>query len=461
MEENVKIELEGQKGKLENPMGYAPIFPLIVKMSLPSIFAMLISALYNIVDSIYVARLSEAALSAVSLVFPIQLLIIAVSVGTGVGLISLISRRLGEKNIIAADSAANHGIILSSIEYIIFLLFGILGSSWFCSSFSTDPNLVEPATAYCKIVCIGSIFIFNAIAAERSMQACGNMLLPMICQVLGSITNIVLDPIMIFGKYGCPAMGVAGAAYATIIGQFVSMVASYLFFTKGKFPVKLNFRGFKYNKQTVKDIYQVALPAMVMQSITAVTTICLNKILISFSDTAVAVLGAYFKLQSFVFMPVLGLNQGVMPIMGYNYGARNKKRLLATLKDSLILAVSIMIVGLIVFQLLPDKILLLFEPTEAMMTMGCKALRTISWCFPFAAMSIMPGALFQATAHGTYSMICSILRQIVLIIPIAYILSRFMGVDGVWLSYVCAEGAALIYSWVMVSYLYKKEIKNL
>ena len=462
MEENVKIEVDSKGRKLENPMGYAPLFPLIMKMSLPSMFAMLISALYNIVDSIYVARLSEDALSAVSLVYPIQLLNIAVCVGTGVGLSSLISRRLGEKRLDDAENAVNHGLVLANLEYLVFLLFGIFGSGWFCRAFSTDAALVEPATTYCTIVCIGSVFIFNALAAERSMQACGNMLYPMFSQVIGSVVNIILDPIMIFGYFGCPAMGVKGAAIATVIGQACSMIASYIFFNiKDKFPIKMHLKEFKFDLQTVKDIYEVALPAMVMQSITAITTIAQNKILIGFSSTAVAVLGAYFKLQSFAFMPVLGLNQGVMPIMGFNYGARNKKRLLDTLKDSLILAVGIMIFCLLIFQLLPDKILLLFKPSEEMMTMGCKALRTISWCFPFAALSIIPGAMFQATAHGIYSMICSILRQIVLIIPIAYFLSKVIGVDGVWLSYVLAEGSALIYTWIMVIRLYKREIKNL
>ncbi|MDO5331926.1 MAG: MATE family efflux transporter, partial [Bacillota bacterium] len=333
MEENVKIELDSKGRNLENPMGYAPLFPLIMKMSLPSIFAMLITALYNIVDSIYVARLSEDALSAVSLVYPIQLLVIAISVGTGVGLLSLVSRRLGEKRLDDAENAVNHGLILANLEYIIFLLFGIFGSAWFCQVFSSDPSLVEPATAYCTIVNVGSIFLFNELAFDRSMQACGNMVYAMFAQVAGSVTNIVLDPIMIFGLLGCPALGVAGAAYATVIGQFVAMVVSFVLFnfTK-KFPIKLHLKDFKFDWQVVKDIYQVALPAMVMQSITAVTTMAQNKILIEFSSTAVAVLGAYFKLQSFAFMPVLGLNQGVMPIMGYNYGAKNKKRLLNTLK---------------------------------------------------------------------------------------------------------------------------------
>ncbi len=455
-------ELKPQaKTGYSNPMGYAPIMPLIIKMSVPSMFSMLIQALYNIVDSIYVAQLSETALSAVSLVYPIQLLLAAVSVGTGVGLSSLISRRLGEKRIDAAQNALNHGIIIANLEYLLFLLFGIFGSNLFCQAFSKDPALYTPAATYCTIVSVGAVFIFNALAGERIMQSCGNMIYPMICQLIGSITNIILDPIMIFGKYGCPAFGVAGAAYATVIGQLFSMIASYVFLHIGNFPIKISFKKFKFLKQTVLDIYEVALPAMVMQAITSVTTICQNKILIGFSETAVAVLGAYFKLQSFVFMPIFGLNQGVMPIMGFNYGARNKKRLLTTLKDALLLAVGIMIIGLLVCQLIPDRLIMMFEPSDEMMEMGVNALRIISICFPFAAMGIIPGAMFQATAHGMISMINSILRQIVVIIPAAFLLSRTFGVSGVWMSYPCAEIVSLVFVWSMFYRLYKKELKNL
>jgi len=445
----------------KNPMGYAPILPLIFKMSIPSIFAMLISAIYNIVDSIYVAQLSETALSAVSLVFPVQLMNVAIVVGTGVGISSLISRRLGEKRVDAAQNAVNHGILICNLEWIIFLLFGLFGSMPFCRIFAESGPLVEQAATYCKIVCIGSLFVFNAQSCERIMQSCGNMLFPMLAQLSGSITNIILDPIMIFGKFGCPAMGVAGAAYATIIGQFVAMVACYLFLHFGNFPVQINFKNFKFHGQTVKDIYQVGIPAMVMQAISSVTTLFLNKILIGFSETAVAVYGVYFKLQSFAFMPIFGLNQGVMPIMGFNYGAKNKKRLLNTLKDAMIMAVSFMIVIMLVFQIFPEQLLSMFNPSEELLSMGTKALRIISICFPFAAIGIIPGAMFQATAHGTISMYNSILRQLVVIIPAAYILSKLVGVNGVWWSYPCAEIMSLAFTTIMFIRLYNKELKHL
>lgn len=468
MENNVNFEAENasavngnQPNKTENPMGFAPLLPLIAKMSLPSIFSMLIQALYNIVDSMYVAQLSETALSAVSLVFPVQLLITAVSVGTGVGLSSFISRKLGEKRLDLAESGISHGILFCNLEYLVFLLFGIFGSRLFATAFTDDPNLVNPVTTYCTIISIGSIFIFNALAGERCMQACGNMIFPMYCQLIGSITNIILDPIMIFGKFGCPALGVAGAAYATIIGQLFSMIATYIFLYKGNFPIRINFKGFKYNAKTVKDIYAVALPAMVMQAISSVTTVLMNKILIGFSDTAVAVLGAYFKLQSFVFMPIFGLNQGILPIMGYNFGARKKDRLIQTLKISLIIAASIMVVGKLVFQFMPEALLGIFDASENMLKIGIPALQITSWCFIPAAFGIIPGAMFQATGHGTYTMINSILRQIVVIMPSAIILSKYIGETGVWVSYILAEGISLVYTWTMVRRLYRREIVNL
>lgn len=444
---------------LENPMGTAPILPLIIKMSLPAMFSMIIQALYNIVDSMYVSQLSENALAAVSMVYPVQILNAAVSVGTGVGIASLISRRLGEKRLDAAQNAACHGVLLANLGYLLFFFFGIFGSSKFCRSFGAAEEIVLPATRYCTIVCIGSVSVFNAIAGERIMQASGNMMLPMYCQLLGAVANIILDPIMIFGLYGFPRLEVAGAAYATIIGQALSMIAAYAFLHFGRFPVKINFKGFKWHATTVKDIYQVALPQMVLQAVASVTNFVLNKILINFSSTAMAVLGVYFKVQSFVFMPLFGMNQGTMPIMGYNYGAKNKKRLLATFKNALLIGFSIMLLGCLVFQLFPERLVGIFNPSEEMLSIGVEAFKIISVCFPFAALSIVPGTLFQATGYGIYSMINSLLRQVVFIMPLAYIFSRSMGVRGVWLAYPAAEASALIVAWILFARLYKKEIK--
>ncbi len=442
-------------------MGTAPILPLIIKMSLPSMFSMMIAALYNVVDSIYVSRLGEASLSAVSLIYPIQMLNVAVGVGTGVGLASVISRRLGQRDYEEAQVAANHGIILSTISWAVFALFGIFGIVPFVNAFSSNPALVIPAIAYGRICCVGCLFIFNATSGERIMQACGNMTAPMFCQLSGCITNIILDPIMIFGLLGCPALGVAGAAYATVIGQFVSMAVTFILINTQHLPVKVRFSHLRFSARTVKSIYQVAFPSMVMQAIGSLTNLCLNAILITFNEAAVAALGVYFKLQSFVFMPVFGLNQGTLPILGYNYGARNKARLVETFKKCLLIAFMIMLTGTIIFQVFPQVLMSLFKAEGNLMAIGVKALRTISVNFPVAALCIITGTLFQATGHGVYSLYVSVLRQIVVIVPAAWIFSRIWGVMGVWYAFPCAELMSLAATIVMYLRLYRKEIRNM
>ncbi|MBR5641052.1 MAG: MATE family efflux transporter [Firmicutes bacterium] len=430
-------------------MGTKAMLPLIIEMSLPSMFSMLIQALYNIVDSIFVSRLGEYALSAVSLVYPIQLINISVGVGASIGLSSLISRRLGARDIEAAQNAAEHGLFLGLCHWIIFVLFGLFGSRPFAMAFSDNPTLIEPAVSYCSIVCIGSLFALCSSSMEKIMQAGGNMIAPMWCMLTGAITNIILDPIMIFGLFGFPALGVAGAAIATVIGQCMCFIVANVFMHKLDLPVKVKYGRFAFSGRTIKDIYQVGLPSMVMQSIGSVMTICLNAILIGFSEAAVAVLGVYFKLQSFVFMPVFGMNQGLMPIMGYNYGARNRKRLMQAYKIGIVLALGIMIVGLLIFQLMPDKLMALFKAEGDLLNVGMKALRTISLCFPFAAIGIITGTLFQATGRGIYSLFTSLLRQLVIIVPAAFILSKVIGVMGVWYAFPLAEGFSLLFQMLM------------
>jgi len=442
-------------------MGYEPILKLIFKMSLPAMFSMLIQALYNIVDSMYVAQISDKALSALGLVFPLQMLVIAFSVGTGVGILSLISRRLGEKRIEDADAAVVHGIIICNCEYLVFLLIGLFAPVAFCKAFTSDPALVEPGSQYLRIVLVGSVFVFNTICAERVMQACGNMILPTCCMLVGSITNIVLDPILIFGKLGFPAMGVRGAAIATIFSQFASMCCAYTFLFTKDFEIKLVFKGFKWKWQIFKDIFQVALPSILMQTVMSFTDMSLNKILVNVSTVAVGVRSAYGKVQSFVFMPVLGMNQGTMPIMGYSFGAKNKDRLMSTYKNATIIGFIIMACGCLIFQLFPRQLLGLFNPTEEMLAIGLPAFRIISLCFPFIPFSVIPSTLFQATGHGYYSMFISIMRQVLFIIPIAFILSKTLGATGVWLAYPLAEGSGLIVSNILLYRLYKKELKNL
>ena len=442
-------------------MGEMAMLPLIIKMSLPSMFSMLVQALYNIVDSIFVSRLGEYALSAVSLVYPIQLINISVGVGASIGLSSLISRRLGAKDVEAAQNAAEHGLLLALCHWVIFVLFGFFGSRPFAMAFSDNVTLIEPAVSYCSIVCIGSLFALCSSSMEKIMQAGGNMIAPMWCMLSGAVTNIILDPIMIFGYFGFPALGVAGAAIATVIGQAVCFLVANLFMRKLDLPVKVKYGRFAVSGRTIKDIYQVGLPSMVMQSIGSVMTICLNAILIGFSEAAVAVLGVYFKLQSFVFMPVFGMNHGLMPIMGYNYGARSRSRLMKAYKLGVLIALGIMLAGLALFQVFPAQLMSLFKAEGDLLTVGVKALRTISLCFPLAAVGIITGTLFQATGRGVYSLMTSLLRQLIIIVPAAYILSKAVGVMGVWYAFPLAEGFSLIFSLLMLRRLWRTDLSKI
>lgn len=458
-----KNDTPKQVGSQEK-MGTMPMFKLIMSMSLPSMFSMLVNACYNIVDSIYVSRLGEFALSAVSIVYPVQLLNVAISVGTGIGLSSLISRRLGEKRVKDAQAAANHGLYICFFHYLIFLFFGLFLTKAFCGMFAnpeTEKAIYDASVSYCRIICLGSFFIMTASSFEKIMQAGGNMMAPMWCMLAGAVTNLILDPIMIFGLLGCPALGVAGAAYATVIGQFVSFLVANIFMVKKHMPVRVQYKLIKLDWPTIKDIYEVGFPSMVMQAIASVTTLALNGILITFSSTAVAVLGVYFKLQTFVFMPVFGMNHGLLPIMGYNYGSKNKKRLLQAYQYGSIIAICILSFGTIIFNFFPAQLMSLFKAQGDLMTVGIKCLRTISWSFPIAAFCIITGTLFQATAHGFYSLIVSVMRQLVCIVPLAYVLSKVLGLMGIWYSYPLAELVSLLVSLIFYRKLYKNDISKL
>lgn len=447
--------------KKENKLGVMPIGKLLVSMSLPTIFSMFIQAMYNIVDSIYVAQIGENALTAVSLAFPIQNLIIAMAVGTGVGINSLISRRLGEKRGDQAEKAASHGVVIAVLEWLIFLVFGLFFTPIFFEAFTTDATIISMGISYTSVVSIFSVGVFIQIAIEKVLQATGSMIYPMILQLTGAIINIVLDPILIFGWLGMPAMGVKGAAVATVIGQLAAMILAVTFIAKGKCSVHIKLKGFKFEKNIIKDIFAVGFPAIVMQSIGSVMVMGLNNILMVFSSSAVAVLGVYFKLQSFVFMPVFGLSQGAMPIMGYNYGARNKHRLMETLKLSGIISVSIMAIGTIIFQLIPRQLLMLFQATEEMYVIGIPALRTISSCFIFAALGITFSNFFQAVGHGANSLLISIMRQMVILLPAAWLFARFATLQMVWFAFPIAEIVAFITSLFLLFFVYKKEIISL
>ncbi|MBR3376003.1 MAG: MATE family efflux transporter [Firmicutes bacterium] len=447
----------------ENKMGYMPIRPLMISMSLPAIISMTINALYNIVDSYFVARISEDALTAVSIIMPLQMMIIAVGVGTGVGINSLISRRLGARRQEDADKAATTGILLGVCNWMVFMLVGLLLPGAFVSAYAKPGTYIyEAATQYLMIVFCGSFFIFVQVNLEKILQATGNMKAPMICSMSGAITNVILDPIMIFGLLGFPKLGVVGAAIATVIGQVVGFTIGVCILFGGKnHLVNIRFKGFRPEKRIIKEIYQVALPSIIMQSIASVMNVLYNMILVAYSTTAVAVLGVYFKIQSFVFMPVFGLNQGVLPIIGFNYGARNKERVKEARKEGIRLALFFMVIGLILFQTIPDKLLLIFDASPKMLEYGVPALRIISLNFIPAAFGIMNGTVFQATGHGVYSLICSFIRQLVGIVPFAYLLAKIGGVTLSWFSFPIGEVLGLIYSFAMLNKLMKNEIDAL
>ena len=445
----------------ENKMGTMPVKRLLVTMSLPMIISMLVQALYNIVDSVFVSMINQAALTAVSMAFPIQNLLIAVSAGTCVGVNALLSRSLGERNAKNANLAAVNGLFLAFVSFLFFALFGIFGARFFFESQTDNPVIIEYGIQYLQIVCIFSFGLFGEMMFERILQSTGQTFYCMITQGTGAIINIILDPILIFGLLGVPAMGIRGAAAATVFGQIVAMVlAAMLNHAKNK-DVRISFKGFSPHKRTISIIYQVGVPSIIMQSISSVMTFGLNKILISFSETAVAVFGVYFKLQSFIFMPIFGLNNGMIPIIAYNYGARNKKRIMETVRLSIGIAVGIMLIGLAVFQLMTPQLLMLFQADADMLSIGVPALRIISLSFLFAGYCIIMGSVFQAMGNGVYSLIISVARQLVCILPLAYFFAQVFGLHAVWYSIPLAEITSVVLSSILFRKIYVEKIKPL
>lgn len=448
--------------KRANRMGTWPIPKLLLSMSLPIMASMLIQALYNVVDSIFVARVSEDALTAVSLAFPVQSLMIAVAVGTAVGINALLSRKLGERDFEDANMVATNGIFISFVSSAVFALFGIFGVKLFFSAFTQPGELMEMGIAYTSIVCCFSTGLFVSVAGERLLQATGITLYSMYSQMSGAITNIILDPILIFGWFGLPEMGVAGAAVATVIGQFVSMFMNIWFNVKKNHDITVSFKGFKPSGRIIGEIYRIGLPSICMQAIGSVMTFGLNKILILFSQTAVSVFGLYFKLQSFIFMPVLGVTNGMVPIVGYNFGARSKERILATIKMAIIMASSIMAFGTVLFWTIPEFMLVtFFDASETMLEIGVPALRIISSHFIIAAICIVLSSSFQALGRGVNSLIMSFLRQLIVLLPVAWFMGRFVSLSAVWLAFPIAECVALVIALVMFRKIYNTQIKNL
>jgi len=443
----------------ENKMGVMPVGKLLANMALPMIISMLVQALYNVVDSIYVSQISESAVTALSLAFPVQNMQIGFAVGIGVGVNSLLSKSLGQKNQEAANRTAGNGIVLMLIITVAFMLFGIFGVRPYYEMQSTVSETVEGGIVYSRICCVLTLGVFMSILAERLLQATGRTVLTMITQSVGAITNIILDPIFIHGWFGLPAMGVAGAAWATVIGQWISATLALYFNLKFNPEVQFGKRYLRIDMAIVKQILTVGVPSIVMNGIGSVMNFGMNQILQGFTETATSVFGIYFKLQSFFFMPLFGLNGATISIIAYNFGAQKPERITKTLKLSCSCALILMICGLLVFQFLPDVLLGMFNPSDTFLEIGRAALRIISLSFPVAAICIVLGACFQALGNGIYSTIVSLCRQMFVLMPVAYLLSLTGNVNMVWLAYPIAEivsGAATAYFFIKI---YKEKIK--
>lgn len=445
----------------QNKMGTMPVNRLLISMSLPMIISMLVQAMYNIIDSVFVAQIGENALAAVSMAFPIQSLMIAVSAGTCVGVNALLSRSLGEKKPEDARLAAINGIFLAILGALAFAVFGVFGSRMYFASQTSDPEIIEYGVQYLQVCTIFSFGIFGEMMFERIIQSTGRTIYSLFSQGFGAITNIVLDPIMIFGLLGCPAMGIRGAAVATVVGQIFAMLIALFCNLKKNPDVSINMRSFKPHGHTIKIIYAVGIPSIIMQSITSVMTYGMNLILVGFSATAVTVLGIYFKLQSFIFMPIFGLNNGLIPIIAYNYGARSKKRIMDTAKLSIGIAVGIMLAGLVIFQLFTPQLLMIFNASDHLLEIGVPALKLISLSFLFAGYCIIVSSVFQALGNGVYSLIISVARQLLCILPLAYIFAKLWGLHAVWYAFPMAEIISMVLSTILFKRIYDKKIKVL
>ena len=445
----------------ENKMGVMPVNRLLLTMSFPMMVSMLVQALYNVVDSIFVSRINENALTAVSLAFPLQTLMIALGGGMGVGVNAVLSKALGEKDYDRANKAAENGVFLACVNFMIFLLVGLFAVRPFYMSQTDDAQIVGYGCQYLTIVCCFGFGVYAQFIFERLLQSTGRTLYTMFTQGTGAIINIIMDPILIFGYFGFPKMGVAGAAAATVFGQIVAGIIALILNLKKNSDIRLHFKGFRPDPGMIGQIYVVGIPSIIMQAIGSLMTYCMNRILIVFTSTAAAVFGVYFKLQSFVFMPIFGLNNGMVPIVAYNYGAAKKDRLLKTVKLSVIYAVSIMIVGFLVFQIFPTQLFALFDASDTMLAIGVPALRTISISFLLAGFCIIEGSVFQALGNGVYSMLVSVARQLVVLIPVAYLLSRLGNVDYVWWAFPIAELMSLSMTVVFRIRMGKKVINRI
>ena len=434
----------------ENIMGTMDINPLLVKLSVPMMVSMLVQALYNVVDSVFVSHVSESALTAVSLAFSLQNVMIAVGVGTGVGVNALLSKSLGEKNQERANKTAENGIFLSLCSFAVFFVIGLTCMRPYFYAQTSDVEIAEQGIRYLRVCSLFSLGLFLQTMSEKLLAATGRTNLSMISQLVGAVTNIILDPIFIFGYCGEALSGTTGAAVATVIGQFCGAGTAIFFNLKKNPDIQISFRGFRPSAEAIRRIYVVGLPSIAMQCVGSVMTFFMNQILMGFSATAVAVFGVYFKLQSFVFMPIFGLNNGMVPIISYNYGARNPARVKKTIKLAICYAECIMLLGFCIFQFAPDKVLGIFAASDAMLAIGIPALRIICPHFLLAGIGIVLGSVFQALGNGVFSLIVSVCRQLVVLIPVAWLLSKTGNVNMVWWAFLIAEVISLTLSLIFM-----------
>ena len=440
----------------ENKMGTMPENKLLLSMAVPMMISMLVQALYNIVDSIFVSRICEDALTAVSMAFPWQNIVIAIAVGFGVGINALLSRALGQKNAERVNQVAVNGLLLAGLSYLLVLVAGLIGIRAYMRTQTDIETIVNYGITYLNICILCSFGVFVEITFERFLQATGRTVYSMITQLTGAITNIILDPILIFGLLGFPKLGIAGAAWATVIGQCVGAVVAVMLNHFKNPEVHLRLRHIRPNGRLMGEITAISIPSIIMSCISSLTCFVMNMILIAYSSTAVAVFGVYFKLQSFVFMPVFGLNNGMVPIIAYNYGAQKPERIHKTIRLGMVYAVAIMMIGLLVFQLIPKELLLMFDASDAMLEIGAPALRIMSLAFVFAGIGIVSGSSCQAFGYGVYSMLISIARQIVVLIPAAYLLSLTGVLRSIWFAFPIAEIFSLILSLFFLRTTLKK-----
>ena len=448
----------------ENKMGVTPCGKLLATMSAPIIVSMLVQALYNVVDSFFVAKFNGDALTAISLAFPIQSLMIAVGVGTGVGINALLSRKLGEKDNEGANKIAVNGLFLAVVSWLFFAIVTLFLNPFF-SAFTDDAAVIDMAVTYTSICTLFSFGLFGQIVTERLVQSTGKTIYNMVIQGTGAIINIIMDPILIFGLFGFPKMGIAGAAVATVFGQIVGMILGLVINKKANKEIDIKLKGFKPDKDAIKNIYKIGGPSIVMQSIGSFLTVGINAILAD--DAAIAVYGVYFKLQSFVFMPLFGVTNGMVPIVAYNYGAKKKDRIIKTVIYSFCAGLAIMLTGTLVFQLFPGQLISIFGNDEntgkvtldVLLEVGVPVLKTISISFPFGAVGIVASSLFQAFGKSMYSLILSLCRQIVVILPLAYVFKRFFGMSALWYAFPCSEVVAMIVCFIGIRRIYKLYIK--